>query len=204
MNNKLIKLLDPTPRVCPNRQAPRFPPAGNEFLRDVVANIKEPLLACTVDGYIVNSTGTITRLFFKREFELLQADANALDIASALINDELVQGTKGILNSIARLLDCGVDYLFSPAGYPYHRTTELQMLLLSVDDLDSGMARRRYVDYQALAKHIRFYRGRSFSNPKPITVATSAIECFLVNELIENGSADPFPGDLDFILLRKL
>lgn len=201
-NNKLIRLLDPTPRVCPNRQPPRFSPAGSEFLREVVANVSKPSVACTVDGYIVSSSGAITRLFFKREFELLQSGAKELDIANALTNEESVQKTKIVLNSVAKLLDCGVDYLFSPAGYPYSNASELKMLLISVDDIDSGRARRRYVDYHGLAEHIRFYRGRSFSNPKPITVATSAIECFLANEFIESGSADPFPGDLDFILIR--
>ena len=198
----LIRLIDPTPNVCHGRQPPRFPPAGSQFIRDVICTIGTSYLAATVDGYIVTSSGQVTRIFFKREFEILQAGAQPLDYANALTRDESVCAAKVYLNAVAKLLGCGVDYLFSPTGYPYSMASVPKMLLVSVDDVDSGRARRRYIDSKELAQRIRSYRGRSFKNAKPVTVATSAIECYLANGSTGEVSSDPFPGDLDFILLE--
>lgn len=189
--------------MCHGRQSPRFPPAGSQFIRDIVQSISPSYLAATVDGYIVTSTGEVTRIFFKREFEIVQTDALPLDYANALTTEESVHIAKVVLNAVAKLLGCGVDYLFSPKGYPFSIASVPKMLLVSVDDIASGRARRRYIDYQELAQHIRLYRGRSFKNTKPVTVATSAIECYLANDFIREGNSDPFPGDLDFILTEN-
>lgn len=198
---KIIRLLDPKPFVCPDQQAPRFAPAGNSFIRQVAENVSFPFSACSVDGYIVNKTGKVVRIFFKREFDVLAPDASIQEVADSLAQDPQVTSAKGKLNSLARLLGCGVDYLFSPMGYPYNSPLNC-MFLFSVDNVDSGKATRRVLDYKKLAEHIRHYRGRSFWSPKPITVSTSAIECYLANNHRTNGFADPFPGDLDLAVLK--
>jgi len=195
-----VQLLEPTARVCPGQPSPRFPPAGSGFIRDVVASVQQPLSACTVDGYIVNRSGQVTRIFFKREFNVVQPELEDGEIADALIRDQSVISAKQKLAGLAKKLNCGIDYLFSPVGYPHIVTNPNKMLLVSVDDPSSGRARRRFIQAEDLAQHIQSYRGRSFSNPKPITVATSNIECFLANDRLINNSADPFPGDLDFVL----
>lgn len=199
----VVRLIDPTPCLCPGQRPPRFPAAGSKFIRQVSASAQNPYYSCSIDGYIVNSDGLVTRLFFKREFEVISELNSYEELSEQLLLSTDFLSAKPAIMSVARQLGCGVDYLFSPQGYPYNRSGIDRMVMISVDDLDTGKARRRTIGPQNLAEHIRKYRGRSFSSPKPITVATSHIECYLANDLRRQGSADPFPGDLDLIILRE-
>ena len=201
--NNIVEILQPVSKVCQNQESPKYPPAGNTFIKSISDLVITPFSAITVDGYIVNNHGKVTRLFFKREYRLLDVDATPLDIANALTEGINDLNCKVSLIQLASRFDCGVDFLLSPEGYPYDETIPDRMLLISLEAGEAKAANRTFIDYAQLADHIRFYRGKAFEKSKKMTVATSSIECYLANDHVSGGGTDPFPGDIVLIIFNN-
>lgn len=74
----MVKLITPTPIVCPNQTNPKYMPMGNAFIVDVMHCINSgnrQIKAATIDGYIVDKDQKITRLLLKREFVFEQNES---------------------------------------------------------------------------------------------------------------------------------
>ena len=71
----MVKLIKAMPIICPNQQT-RYRPMGNTFISDVMNTINtldnSQIKAASIDGYIVDIHGNVTRLLLKREFSFEQ------------------------------------------------------------------------------------------------------------------------------------
>ena len=211
----MITLFEPIPRVCPGQPAPKNPPMGNFFIKDIInwfnaakRNKLTDIKAATIDGYIVNKYSTITRLLFKREYQIEKCN-NITSIEDLLNNDrELFLKTEEVLKIkddykiLAYYLGCGIDFLFLPKNYPSSAldAENQRMFLYTVENPPLNIARFSCISANDYAQRIYGFRGFDFHYSKPLITANSYLECYFANTLIYNGRKNPYPGDLDLFL----
>lgn len=211
----MITLFEPIPRVCPRQPAPKNPPMGNFFIKDIInwfnaakINKLTDIKAATIDGYIVNKDSTITRLLFKREYQIEKCN-NITSIENLLNNDrELFLKTEEVLKIkddykiLAYYLGCGIDFLFLPKNYPSSAldAENQRMFLYTVENPPLNIARFSCISANDYAQRIYGFRGFDFQYSKPLITANSYLECYFANTLIYNGRKNPYPGDLDLFL----
>lgn len=211
----MITLFEPTPRVCPNQPMPKYPPMGNFFIKEIInwfnvqrLNKLTDIKAATIDGYIVNNESTITRLMFKREYQIQQHN-NIISIEDLLnnnsglfLNIEEVLKIKDDYKILANYLGCGIDLLFLPKDYPLSAldAENQRMILYTIENPPLNIAKFSYISANDYAQRIYGFRGFDFRYSKPLITANSYLECYFANSLICNGRKNPYPGDLDLFL----
>ena len=193
--NKLIKIIEPTPRVCKGQNQPKYPPSGNKFIKDVSLVINNSNAdSLTIDGYIVNNENTITRIIFKREIEFINNDLNLRGLKlEDLWRNDYVSQIKDLYKTLAKTLSCGIDFIFLPVN---NSENELYLIISEYpfERVNGGV-----LSFNKYAERIKYFRNRSFPVTKPLVVSNSYLECYLANEL----KKDPFPGDIDLIIFKN-
>lgn len=211
----MITLFEPIPRVCPGQAEPKYPPMGNFFIKDIInwfnvqrLNKVTDIKAATIDGYIVNKNSTITRLLFKREYQIEKCN-NINSIEDLLTNDrglflktEEVLKIKDDYKILAKYLGCGIDFLFLPKNYPLSAldAETPRMILYAIENPPLNRTKLSYISANDYAQRIYDFRGFNFRYSKPLITANSYLECYFANTLIYNGRKTPYPGDLDLFL----
>lgn len=210
----MITLFEPTPRTCPDQPKPKYPPMGNFFIKDIInwfnaqrLNKLTDIKAATIDGYIVNNNSIITRLMFKREYQI---QCNNIISINDLLNKnkrlfltlEEVLNIKDDYKILANYLGCGIDFLFLPKDYPLSApdAKEPRMILYAVENSSLNKAKFSYISANDYAQRIYGFRGFNFRYSKPLITANSYLECYFANSLIYSGRKNPYPGDLDLFL----
>lgn len=209
----MILLFEPTPRLCPNQPTPKYPPMGNFLIKDIINWFNEQRLnkltdikAATIDGYIVNNESTITRLMFKREYQILNNMISIDDLlnnnSGLFLNIDEVLKIKDDYKILANYLGCGIDFLFLPKDYPLSAldAENQRMILYNIENPPLNIAKFSYISANDYAQRIYGFRGFNFRYSKPLITANSYLECYFANSLIYNGRKNPYPGDLDLFL----
>ncbi|MDE5833027.1 MAG: hypothetical protein K2H64_08595 [Desulfovibrio sp.] len=186
----MIKILEPRPRLCPGQPPPKYPPTGNPFLKAIVGDLENMgARGVTIDGYIDDRDGNITRIIYKREFADDAGDFNPLD----LYQSDVVRSVKTYYKTLARALGCGIDFVFIPGK-------RNQAYAFAAEPPFAETVYLKYIStFDDYAERIRFFRKRTFNVTKPLKVANSGMECYLANVR----GKDPFPGDIDLAIYRE-
>lgn len=204
----MIKLITPTPIVCPNQTNPKYVPMGNTFIIDVMHFINsgtQQIKAATIDGYIVDKDQNITRLLLKREFvfESSESFQYIQEYKNIFLEFPEIKILKEGYRSLATQLDCGIDFLFVPQYYPYGNFEEdfanRYMALYTIEPPSLNRAKFQFISANEYAERIFSFRKRTFINNKPLKVASTYLECYLAND-DRSKKKNPFAGDLDLFI----
>ncbi len=206
----MVKLIKAMPIICPNQQT-RYRPMGNTFISDVMNTINtldnSQIKAASIDGYIVDIHGNVTRLLLKREFSFEQYEGfnQIAENKNIFLEFDEIKVLKEGYRLLASQLGCGIDFLFIPWSYPYedldNDPDKAYMVLYRIEPPPLNSAKFEFISANEYAARINTFRERSFRNSKPLKVASTYLECYLAND-DKSEEKNPFAGDIDLFVYQ--
>lgn len=189
----------PRRRVCPG-QSVRFPVTAHDPVVWLRGGVPAGVVAFEVDGYIINRESRVNGVFNKYAFDDGGLGATADRIRDALARNGHL-GEIAACKGFAERLHSPYRVFAWPQNFPNDARDLTRAGIYAFEPVlrggasDLGQCRMATLD--DLAAGFRMLRGRSFGSVKPVSSATSAVECYLANQ-----TSDPWPGDLDAVLAK--
>ncbi len=153
----------------------------------------------SVDGFVTTERKTITALFQRFEYRGTDGRLDAeelLEVLRTRYSTDLIGAVY-----LAELLNCPNRVFVWPENYPKGYPADVREIISIQPEMIDGVLRLdtyQMVDLKSLAGGIEILRDRSFKTVKPLLSASSNVECYLAN-----ATANPWPGDLDAVLVDK-
>ncbi len=130
--------------------------------------------------------------------EFLSDDYDKVEVADLLSQASQPKALWNARCNVAKRLGVSVDAVFCPRDYP--EGAEEIPLITYVADIQPSSYKPGNVEtmtFSDIQAKIASLRGFSFQRVKPLNAARTRLECALRN------TADPWPGDLDGVMLYK-
>lgn len=154
-----------------------------------------------VDGYVINfNNNEPSALLIKYEYNF--NDVNEIN-SNNLIN-EISKDKFNIENwsNFANIIGLPIFIIVWPYDYPL-KTYKLNEPVFFFEIKNNNIIYVQKGDDNTLRAFIRKYRNYAFDYCKNLRVGPSYMNCFLTNKPAQDGKYDPWPGDIDGIIITK-
>ncbi|MEM3362605.1 MAG: hypothetical protein QXG16_04815 [Candidatus Anstonellaceae archaeon] len=206
----MITLIRNNLVVCPDQQV-KYPPSECKpfiYLKNIQQNL---FYIFEIDGFTVDFKNEIpTAIFIKYEYKYKEAkEINSKNLLNVLVTKEKENLLKWGLFS--NNLSLPLFIILWPFQYPKDKHLQLSKPVYFFSakkcvNEENNKFKLTFIkngDITDLRKFIREYRKYSFNFVKPIKISPSIMNCYLTNEKGDDGYYDPWPGDIDGIILSK-
>lgn len=193
-----MEIFKPRRRVCAG-QSVRYPITALDPMPWLVPPEDADYDCFAVDGFVTAGRGAITAFFQRFEYR----DANDPLVVEGLLHVLRTRYSSDLIGAVylSELINCPNRVFVWPEDFPEGYPADAREIVSLRPEMIDGVLRLdtyRMVDLESLAGGIEQLRGRSFKNVKSLLSAGSNVECYLAN-----ATADPWPGDLDAVLVDK-
>lgn len=182
--------------VCPNQKI-RFPISGEDPLKWIRS--RDPShLVFDVDGFIINRFKKPSGNFSRFEIDSIDPeDLKRNELIEEIITDYSYKVIGNIVFS--QMLEVNhwviVTLKEFPKGYPMSCKGILS-INFQLKENKLKLITKKYLTVSQMEQGIKKLRKMSFSKVKPLKTAPTHLSCYLNNQTL-----NPFPGDLDGILI---
>lgn len=189
----VVNLFQPKLRACPGKTL-AHPPATTHPGVDLRGVLPPGWSLVSFDGFIVNDH-TAKDLLVLREYVGTDPVAAMTAMDWVALYQASYPAEYADQVHFANSHGLPLHLVFTPKDYP--ETESHGALIAFIENASTGNPILRPFDKDSFPARIRGLRGYGFRNPKNLKAAKTRLECYLANE-----TQDPWPGDVDDILLK--